>query len=619
MFANFIYFIVALLVLTLYEPLETPPLPAWQALAWFGGLTLLFGAYTHHQFRRLRLQAVFLNRAVADHRFGLLMTRHSILALVLFAADIWGLQLPSYLKPYAIFSLLPTLNALFFLAIFIAYLALVWYFSYQAHQGVYHTDISRGTYVYSNFAFSVPILLPWTLLFTISDLLRLLPFAWPKQLLDTAAGQIVYFLFFLLITAVFAPLMVQRFWRCRPLEAGDARFRIEALCRQAGVRYADIVYWPIFGGRMITAGVMGLVGRFRYILVTDALLQLLEPQEVDQVIAHEIGHVKRRHLLLYLLFFIGFMLISYAVYPLSYFAVFFITPLLNTLLLFQVSPVKAIGVLSGLLLICGVIIYFRFIFGYFMRNFERQADLYVFRLFPSIRPLVATFDKIVATSGQPADKPNWHHFSIQERVDFLKQCEAQPVMIERHDRKVRRGIAVYLTGFVITALTLVQFNQFVYDKSVRHLDVSDLQAYLAQKEEKTSADALLYFTIGNIYYEQKRTAAAAEAYEQAAALAPDNPDILNNLAWLLASERGTQLYDPPRALILAQKALDIKPAAYIWDTYAEALFATGQIRKAVEAQEKALAAATDNRPLYEERLARFRAALNSEGALYRED
>ena len=38
---------------------------------------------------------------------------------------------------------------------------------------------------------------------------------------------------------------------------------------------------------MITAGVMGLIKNFRYILVTPSLLNLLEPAEVDAVIAHE--------------------------------------------------------------------------------------------------------------------------------------------------------------------------------------------------------------------------------------------------------------------------------------------------------------------------------------------
>ena len=90
--------------------------------------------------------------------------------------------------------------------------------------------------------------------------------------------------------------------------------------------YADILYWPIFGGRMITAGVMGLVGRFRYILVTESLLRVLRPEEVDTVIAHEIGHVKKRHLLFYLFFFIGYMLIAYATFDLIVYLIIFAEP-----------------------------------------------------------------------------------------------------------------------------------------------------------------------------------------------------------------------------------------------------------------------------------------------------
>mgnify|MGYP001237733813 CR=1 FL=1 len=121
---------------------------------------------------------------------------------------------------------------------------------------------------------------------------------------------------------------------------------------------------------------------------------------LGRVIAHEIGHVQRKHLLLYLIFFIGFMLISYAIYPLSYLLLFSLKPMLGLILAYQLSPASAIFALYALLLLVGIIIYFRYIFGFFIRNFERQADLFVFRLFPSAQPLIDTFDKIVVHSGQ---------------------------------------------------------------------------------------------------------------------------------------------------------------------------------------------------------------------------
>ncbi|MFN2437435.1 MAG: M48 family metalloprotease, partial [Desulfotignum sp.] len=86
-----------------------------------------------------------------------------------------------------------------------------------------------------------------------------------------------------------------------------ARSKIEAVCEKAGLRYADILKWDLFAGAMITAGVMGLVGRYRYILVTPALVQSLDDQEMEAVMLHEIGHVHHHHMLFYLFFFAGFI------------------------------------------------------------------------------------------------------------------------------------------------------------------------------------------------------------------------------------------------------------------------------------------------------------------------
>ncbi len=609
MFANFIYFIIALLILSLYEPTDELPFSLPHALLLFVGLSVLFAAYTRAQFQLLLRSVDKESRTRLDHRFGLLVTRHSIYSLVLLAIDIWGLHLPAYLNSIQWLSLVPTLSALLFLLLFVGYLTIVWAFSFDAHRHIYHTDISRSTYVYSNAAFSVPILIPWTLLFGITDIIRLLPFEWPKQILDSTAGQTGYFLVFLLVAALFAPILIKRFWRCHPLEAGLQRSRIEALCSRAGVGYADIVYWPIFGGRMITAGVMGLVSRFRYILVTDALMQILTADEIDQVIAHEIGHVKRKHLLLYLLFFIGFMLISYSVSPISYYLLFFTQPILNFVHFLDIDLAKTYYIVSSVLLVAMSVIYFRYMFGYFMRNFERQADIFIFRLFPTAQPLVSTFDKIVASSGQPADKPNWHHFSIQQRVDFLRRCEFSPAWITHHDRKVHHSILAFVIGLVMLFMAAFQFNQMVISKGHRNLNVDAIEAHLDQKETKTNEDGILYWVVGNVHYDKQNIERAAAAYEKALALTPDNADVLNNLAWLLATSDNSKLYKPQRALYLAQKAIELKKEAHIWDTLAQSLFINGRVQEAIDAEQQALAMNPENRKIYEEQLEKFKRTL----------
>jgi Zn-dependent protease with chaperone function len=612
MFANFIYFIVALLILSLYEPPAKLPLSLSQALISFVAITVLFTLYIRARFARLIKRMAQESPARMDHRFGQLSTRCSILSLVLLTVDIWWLHLPAFLQSIPWFKMLPTLSSLVLLLLFVAYLTLLWTFSYDAHRSIYRTDISRGAYVYSNIAFSVPVLVPWVLLFGITDVIQLLPFELPKRILNDPIGQIAYFLVFLVVAAIFAPLLIQRFWRCRPMTAGPERSRIEALCRKAGVRYADIVYWPIFGGRMITAGVMGLVARFRYILVTQGLLQMLRPEEVDQVIAHEIGHVKRRHLQLYLLFFIGFMLIAYAAYPVSAFMLFSQGPILPLVKLFELNPFNLIsGVYAGVLVIA-IIVYFRYIFGFFMRNFERQADVYVFELFSTAQPLISTFDKIVLSSGQPADKPNWHHFSIQQRVDYLRRCERNPQWITRHNRKVTRSILAFIGVFIMLALGAYQLNQMVFSSGHHHINVVDLEAYLDQKQNKTIEDALLYWMIGNTYFEEQQLARAASAYDVAVRLDPQNADAMNNLAWLLATSDDPGLRNPQRALELARKAIALKKAPHIWDTLAEALFVNDRVKEAVEAENQALQMNPEDRPIYEKQMSRFKRAIHDD-------
>ncbi len=609
MYANFIYFIIALLVLALYEPPAEPPLPVILAIAMAFALAAMFAGYTYNRFQRLCANVDQKSQTQLDHRFGVLSTRHAILALTVFAIDIWGLHLPAYFQLIQLFDHLPTLRALCLLSLFVGYLLLIWIFSYDAYRIIYRTNISRNTYVYSNFAFSIPVLIPWTLLFAISDIIELLPFALPKQILNTTAGQIGYFLIFLFIAAVFAPLLIQRFWRCRPLENGDHRHRIESLCRRAGIRYADIVYWPIFGGRMITAGVMGLTSRFRYIMVTDALLQLLSPDEIDQVIAHEIGHVRHKHLILYLLFFIGFMLISYSVFPISSYLLFYTKPSIYLIFYYSLDIERIYSILSSVLLVVCAIIYFRYLFGYFMRNFERQADLHVFELFPSAQPLIKTFTKIVAASGHSADKPNWHHFSIQQRIDYLTLCEKTGSWIVRHHRKVRKSIIVFLIGFFIISLSVYQFTQAVYSGSGQYINVEDLERILDKKKTKTNRDALHYHLIGNHYTGRDMLKKAISAYEKALHLNPDLPDTLNNLAWLLVTIDDPSAQDPVRALSFAQRAIRIRQAPHIWDTLAECLYRNGRISEAVEAEEKALAMDSEDRDIYETQMEKFRRAL----------
>ena len=327
MFGNFIYFIVVLLIYSTYQPSEDTNFSGIETLFLFITLIIFFAWITRIQFRRLENRLSKESFYQLSHKFSATLTRQSIMAIVLFSIDIYGLNLTSFLINIPFLSIIPTFQALLFLGLFIFYLAIVWSCAYGPYRKLNTTDLSRRSYILSNISFSIPVLIPWLLLSGIADIVNAMPFELPKRLLSTTEGQVAYFLVFLFAIAIVGPAVIQKFWRCKPLETGYYRRRIENLCQNAGMEYANILYWPIFGGRMITAGVMGLIKKFRYILVTGALLQFLEPEEIDAVIAHEIGHIKKKHLLFYLVFFVGYMLVSFATFDLLIYFIFIAEPI----------------------------------------------------------------------------------------------------------------------------------------------------------------------------------------------------------------------------------------------------------------------------------------------------
>ena len=606
MFGNFIYFIVALLIYSTYQPSEQTNFAFLDTLLFFVALILLFFFFSRRQFTRIARMSTTHRHDVLDQQYSSALTRQSILAIALFAVDIYGLNVSSFLSGIWLFESFPTLEALVFMTIFVGYLAMVWSNAYDAYRRIYGADLTRHAYVSSNIAFSVPVLLPWLLLSGIADLILVLPFDLPRQVLTSPEGETVYFLFFLFAVAVLGPLIIQKFWRCRPLEAGYYRQRIEALCLRADLKYADILYWPIFGGRMITAGVMGLVGRFRYILVTDALLRILNDEEVDAVIAHEVGHVKKYHLLFYLFFFMGYMVIAYATFDLIVYLIIFSEPFYRFVFVTGISRTTVTTGLLSLVIILNFIVYFRYIFGYFMRNFERQADVFVYRFFASALPLISTFKKIVAASGHSADKPNWHHFSIRQRVDFLKRCEVDRSWIQHHDRKVRFSIFGYVVIMVMVGIAGYHLN---FGQTGKRLNEQFFEtAILNEISRNGESRAGLYAMLGDLYFGRNSFAQASSTYRTALDMDPDSAIVLNNFAWLLATCEDRNYRNPQLALELARRAVAIEHSPHILDTLAESLFINGQIAEAVDAAKNALALAKTNRAYYNGQLEKFQAA-----------
>ncbi len=602
MFSNFIYFIIVVLIYSTYHHAGETNFTLSDTLFIFFLLIILFTFLTWIQFHRIKKQTPRESSSQLDHKFNAALTRQSVMAIALFAINIYGLNLTAFVSPVPIFSFIPILQAVLFLGLFVFYLSIVWGCAHDAHQQIYRTEFTRSAYILSNISFSIPVLLPWILVSGIVDIINVLPFELPKRLLATTAGEVTYFLLFLIVIAITSPAIIQRFWRCEPLEPGVMRSRIENLCRKSGLEYNNILYWPIFGGKMITAGVMGLVKKFRFILVTRALLRVLEPEEVDAVIAHEIAHIKKKHLVFYLVFFGGYMLLSYASFNLIIYSIIYIEPLYRFIIDAGLNQTTLVSTLNALIFIISLIIYFRFIFGYFMRNFERQADTYVYSISDTAKPLISTLEKIALTSGCPPEKPNWHHFSITERINYLEKCDTDKVWIVRQENKIKKSIAVYLAGIVLVGGLGYHLN---FGEAGKRLNKHFFEKIIHRELSRDPDNPSLYSMLGEIYYSKNNYSEAIQSYKKSLRRGPNNSRVLNNLAWLYATCQDHNFRNPKEAVRLAEKAAKLDNAPHIWDTLAESYYVNGNYEKAVAAAKHALKLARKNRSYYEKQLRKF--------------
>jgi Zn-dependent protease with chaperone function len=592
LYNNLLYFLVAIFVLSTNTPPEKPFIPAGWMLVLSGLILWGFAGFAKRMFARA---------AVGPTGYFAMEKKLSILAVLVFMGFVYLLDLKYYLLPLALNGTLPVLANIAGLACFFLLLSSIWLAARQRYRELFQRAYSPVAFVRSNIKANLPIVLPWLTLSLIFDCLQALPFPALAKFLGSPWGDLTLFVLFLFFLVLIFPPMVRLLWGCTPLPPGPLRERLVRFCRTQGF-HSDILYWPLFEGQLLTAGIMGIFPKLRYLMITPALLEALSTEEIDSVLAHEIGHVKHFHLVLYLVLFLSFSLLAGALAaPLPHF-ILASDLFYHLLTLLPTSPQNLMGVLVTVPLLLLMLIFFRFIFGYFIRNFERQADLYVFKALGTSRPLIASFEKIALLSGGNRDEKNWHHFGIGERIDFLKQCEQDRNHIANHDRKMYQTLALYLACIGFLILTLHQVDT---DKISAGYETQYAEAILLHKARQDPENSLWLIFLGDFLQSRKMEQKAIDAYEKALQIPPISAEANNNLAWLLLTAQDRTLRNPQRALTLAKTALSLKEGGYILDTLATAYWANGLIEEALAAEAKALRLDPENHSYYQAQIEKF--------------
>jgi STE24 endopeptidase len=190
---------------------------------------------------------------------------------------------------------------------------------------------------------------------------------------------------------LFAPEILRRVLHTEPLANSPLRRRLESLCRRTGVKYRDILLWRT-DNNVGNAAVMGFVPRYRYILLSDLLIETMTEEQVEAVFAHELGHIVHRHM--------------------AWLVVFIIV-----LTLFNLGGGAWVGrwmsesgmsseAAQGIVIGTAYLFKFLLLFGFVSRRFERQADVFAARTMELSRasvPDVAASEMLLAARQLSAE------------------------------------------------------------------------------------------------------------------------------------------------------------------------------------------------------------------------
>jgi Zn-dependent protease with chaperone function len=284
-------------------------------------------------------------------------------------------------------------------------------------------------------------LLPILLLLAFQDVATWLKPTWQ----ESEFGWTLYLIPLLVVSLLF-PQLLSRIWKTRPLPAGQLRDRLEQLTRRMRVRTRWFRIWET-DGQLLNAAVTGLLPPLRCVLLTDGLMALLRDEEVEAVIAHELGHVRRRHLWLRML------LLALPVWVMGNVQAF--APEIGDvcaswlLALFDDQMVVSALVIPAL-----TITYTVFTLGRFSRLLEHDADLAVVEQ-GHAASFCTTLDRISYITNERRDRRTWLHPSTAARVHFLQRAVHDPFFAARFRRRLDLLSMTLLAAWLLTPLLLL--------------------------------------------------------------------------------------------------------------------------------------------------------------------
>jgi STE24 endopeptidase len=224
------------------------------------------------------------------------------------------------------------------------------------------------------------------------------------------------FLGLFVLMAQLAPVILfPIFYKFEPLQNEELKARLVRLSERAGTRVRGVYQWKLSEkSKKANAALTGL-GNTRRIILADTLLDNYSSDEIEAVLAHELGHHAHRHIMKSIVVQAGTTLLGfwaanwvlhYAVDRLHMFET--LSDFANLPLLVLVTTVLSFVLLPAL--------------NAYSRFNERQADRYAFQAIARVGPFISSMNKLAdqnLAERAPSPWVEWFfhsHPAISKRV-----------------------------------------------------------------------------------------------------------------------------------------------------------------------------------------------------------
>ncbi len=239
---------------------------------------------------------------------------------------------------------------------------------------------------------------------------------------------IVLFLISVILARVVPIIILPLFYKVTPIDDEDLKSRINRLAKDAGIKVENVYKFNMSKNTKKANAAFTGIGKSKRILLGDTLLENYTKDEIETVIAHELGHYKKKHIIKNIIIgtaasFITLFLISYF-YKISIYWFGFD----------KITIVAALPILSLWIMLIGLVQ--TPLTNILSRKYEYEADEYAASSTRKPAAFKSTLEKLTEQNlGDKDPHPfvEWFfysHPSIKKRINALEEFVGKNNIVE---------------------------------------------------------------------------------------------------------------------------------------------------------------------------------------------